>query len=80
MQLYSHLLLTCTPAKLKLWFASCAGAGCGLPPGPSGLLGAAEGVSYLVVGGVVLWSLATKLSTGRGECHTRVGSSFWTAA
>ncbi|KAI7844249.1 hypothetical protein COHA_002047 [Chlorella ohadii] len=40
--------------------------GCGLPPGPSGLLGAAEGVSYLVVGGVVLWSLATKLSTGRG--------------
>ncbi|PRW58979.1 T3A5_60 isoform B [Chlorella sorokiniana] len=40
--------------------------GCGLPPGPSGLLGAAEGVSYLVVGGVVLWSLASKLSTGRG--------------
>lgn len=40
--------------------------GCGLPPGPSGLLGAAEGLSYLVVGSVVLWSLASKLSTGRG--------------
>ncbi|PSC75232.1 hypothetical protein C2E20_1164 isoform B [Micractinium conductrix] len=40
--------------------------GCGLPPGPGGLLGAAEGVSYLVVGGVVLWSLARKLGTGSG--------------
>lgn len=42
-------------------------AGCGLPPGPSGLLGAAEGVSYLVVGSIALWSLARKLSTGNGE-------------
>lgn len=41
-------------------------AGCGLPPGPSGLLGAAEGVSYLAVGGLVLWSLGRKISTGRG--------------
>lgn len=41
--------------------------GCGLPPGPSGLLGAAEGLSYLFVGGMVLWSLSQKLSTGRGE-------------
>ena len=44
----------------------CFPAGCGLPPGPGGLLGAAEGVSYLVVGGVVLWSLARKLGTGSG--------------
>ncbi|KAL4437989.1 hypothetical protein ABPG77_004210 [Micractinium sp. CCAP 211/92] len=40
--------------------------GCGLPPGPSGLLGAAEGVSYLVVGSIALWSLARKLRTGSG--------------
>lgn len=53
----------CCPLTLR----PCACAGCGLPPGPSGLLGAAEGVSYLVVGGVVLWSLSTKLSSGRGE-------------
>ncbi|KAK9802949.1 hypothetical protein WJX72_006264 [[Myrmecia] bisecta] len=40
--------------------------GCGLPPGPSGLLGAAEGVSYLVLVGLAAWSLATKLSKGKG--------------
>ncbi|KAL4859968.1 hypothetical protein ACK3TF_000201 [Chlorella vulgaris] len=40
--------------------------GCGLPPGPSGLLGAAEGISYLVVGGIVVWSLARKLGSGSG--------------
>ena len=35
-------------------------------------MGAAEGISYLVVGGVVAWSLARKLSTGTGEptCHS----------
>lgn len=38
--------------------------GCGLPPGPGGLLGAAEGVSYLTVSALAVWSLATKLSTG----------------
>ncbi|KAI3431615.1 hypothetical protein D9Q98_004664 [Chlorella vulgaris] len=40
--------------------------GAGLPPGPGGALGAAEGISYLVVLGVVGWSLATKVSTGSG--------------
>ncbi|GAB4816984.1 hypothetical protein N2152v2_004030 [Parachlorella kessleri] len=40
--------------------------GCGLPPGPDGLLGAAEGVAYLVVGGVALTSLVKKITTGRG--------------
>lgn len=40
--------------------------GCGLPPGPYGLLGAAEGVSYLVVATVVLASLYSKLTTGKG--------------
>ncbi|KAG1341909.1 hypothetical protein COCNU_05G001380 [Cocos nucifera] len=40
--------------------------GCGLPPGPGGLIGAAEGVSYLVVAGIVAWSLYTKVRTGSG--------------
>ncbi|KAL4572449.1 hypothetical protein LXL04_019226 [Taraxacum kok-saghyz] len=31
--------------------------GCGLPPGPGGSIGALEGVSYLVVVGIVGWSL-----------------------
>lgn len=40
--------------------------GCGLPPGPSGIIGAAEGVSYLVVGALVLASLYSKVTTGKG--------------
>ncbi|CAL5219329.1 g1141 [Coccomyxa viridis] len=40
--------------------------GRGLPEGPGGLFGAAEGVSYLVVVGVVGWSLYTKSKTGSG--------------
>lgn len=40
--------------------------GCGLPPGPYGLLGAAEGVSYLVVAALVLASLYSKVTTGKG--------------
>ena len=40
--------------------------GCGLPAGPFGLLGAAEGVSYLVVVGFVAASLLNKLTSGRG--------------
>ena len=39
---------------------------CGLPPGPYGLLGAAEGISYLVVVATFLWSVATKIKTGKG--------------
>ena len=39
---------------------------CGLPPGPLGLLGAAEGISYLVVVGLFAWSLVTKITTGSG--------------
>jgi hypothetical protein len=38
----------------------------GLPPGPGGLYGAAEGVGYLVVLAMVAWSLKVKLSTGAG--------------
>ena len=38
----------------------------GLPPGPGGIYGATEGVSYLVIVGVVAWSLYTKSKTGSG--------------
>jgi hypothetical protein len=37
--------------------------GCGLPAGPLGLYGAAEGVSYLGVVGLVGFSLFTKFRT-----------------
>lgn len=40
--------------------------GCGLPAGPFGLLGAAEGVSYLVVVGFVAAALYKKATTGSG--------------
>lgn len=35
--------------------------GCGLPPGPGGLIGAVEGVSYLVILGTIGWSTYTKV-------------------
>lgn len=41
--------------------------GCGLPAGPFGLIGAAEGISYLIVVGIFLWSLITKVKTGTGN-------------
>mmetsp|Transcript_26571 Transcript_26571/g.32186 ORF Transcript_26571/g.32186 Transcript_26571/m.32186 type:complete len:190 (+) Transcript_26571:154-723(+) len=40
--------------------------GCGLPAGPFGLVGAAEGLSYLSVVGLVCYSLYTKIKTGSG--------------
>jgi hypothetical protein len=40
--------------------------GAGLPPGPGGLVGAAEGISYLTVLGIVGWSAYTKVKTGSG--------------
>jgi hypothetical protein len=41
-------------------------SGCGLPAGPYGLIGAAEGISYLGVTVIAAFSLYTKLSTGSG--------------
>eukprot|EP00798_Chlamydomonas_sp_ICE-L_P024662 gene24662-10288_t len=41
-------------------------AAAGLPPGPGGALGAAEGIGYLVVLGIVAWSLKVKTDTGSG--------------
>ncbi|GHP04349.1 hypothetical protein PPROV_000310300 [Pycnococcus provasolii] len=40
--------------------------GCGLPPGPGGLIGAAEGISYLAVTALLVTSITTKVKTGRG--------------
>ncbi|EOD13085.1 hypothetical protein EMIHUDRAFT_212793 [Emiliania huxleyi CCMP1516] len=40
--------------------------GCGLPAGPFGLLGAAEGISYLVVIGFVAAALLSKATSGSG--------------
>ena len=40
--------------------------GCGLPAGPFGLIGAAEGISYLVVIGFVAAAVLSKVFTGRG--------------
>ena len=46
----------------------------GLPPGPGGIYGATEGVSYLVIVGVVAWSLYTKVKTGSGLQGSLLGS------
>lgn len=48
----------------SLWVL--AHTGCGLPPGPGGVVGAAEGVSYLATGGFVVAATAKKLKTGSG--------------
>ena len=40
--------------------------GCGLPAGPFGLIGAAEGISYLVVIGFCAASALTKATSGSG--------------
>ena len=40
--------------------------GKGLPEGPGGIFGALEGVSYLVVLGIIGWSVSTKVRTGSG--------------
>ena len=39
---------------------------CGLPAGPFGLIGAAEGISYLVVIGFVAAALLSKVTSGKG--------------
>eukprot|EP00168_Porphyra_purpurea_P014006 TRINITY_DN3955_c0_g1_i1.p5 TRINITY_DN3955_c0_g1~~TRINITY_DN3955_c0_g1_i1.p5 ORF type:complete len:137 (+),score=34.13 TRINITY_DN3955_c0_g1_i1:299-709(+) len=40
--------------------------GCGLPPGPGGLIGAVEGVGYLAVAAIVVWSVVTKVQNRQG--------------
>jgi hypothetical protein len=39
-------------------------AGCGLPPGPFGVLGAAEGLSYLTVLGFAGAGLGSRVNSG----------------
>lgn len=50
-----------------LWSEYTLGTtGCGLPPGPGGALGLLEGVSYLVVVGILAASVQRKVTTGTG--------------
>ena len=54
-------------APVVMWSsATLYQTGCGLPPGPGGILGAIEGVSYLTVVGIAGWSVVTKVKTGDG--------------
>eukprot|EP01026_Neomeris_dumetosa_P071100 TRINITY_DN7152_c0_g1_i8.p2 TRINITY_DN7152_c0_g1~~TRINITY_DN7152_c0_g1_i8.p2 ORF type:complete len:152 (-),score=20.36 TRINITY_DN7152_c0_g1_i8:220-675(-) len=55
-------------ANPLLWWSlfSLKTTGEGLPPGPGGLLGAAEGLSYLLIVGIVGWSAVTKVQSGSG--------------
>ena len=39
--------------------------GCGLPAGPFGLVGLVEGLSYLSVAGIAVYSIVTKVKTVR---------------
>eukprot|EP00929_Paragymnodinium_shiwhaense_P121570 TRINITY_DN93844_c0_g1_i1.p1 TRINITY_DN93844_c0_g1~~TRINITY_DN93844_c0_g1_i1.p1 ORF type:complete len:199 (-),score=37.19 TRINITY_DN93844_c0_g1_i1:151-747(-) len=52
--------------------------GCGLPAGPLGLLGATEGISYLVVVGLLAYAVYSKLQPGKREWGTllEVGSGL----
>lgn len=44
--------------------AICLFAGCGLPPGPYGLIGAAEGLSYLTVLGFAGAGVSARVQSG----------------
>lgn len=55
----SSVVSLVSEAKLKT-------TGCGLPAGPFGIYGAVEGISYLVVTGLVIASVVEKVRTGRG--------------
>ncbi|KAK9797086.1 hypothetical protein WJX73_006883 [Symbiochloris irregularis] len=54
--------------------------GCGLPPGPSGALGAAEGVSYIAVAAVAVWSLASAIRLRGGRAPREGGQPGWRTA
>lgn len=57
----------CVAAAVMTWsLVTLKNTGCGLPPGPGGAFGAAEGVSYLYVTGLVAWSAVKKVNTGSG--------------
>ena len=54
-------------------------AGCGLPPGPSGLIGAAEGFSYVTLLGIAGWGIGMRATTSRGlpSGSMRLPSRTW---
>lgn len=57
----------CVAAGVMTWsLVTLKQTGCGLPPGPGGVVGAAEGISYLYVAGLVAYSAAKKAKTGSG--------------
>jgi hypothetical protein len=53
-----------------------ANTGCGLPAGPLGLVGLAEGLSYLGIVGIVGYSLFTKVKTVRHLVMCISGTTF----
>jgi hypothetical protein len=58
------VLVACVVTSFSLW--TLFSSGCGLPPGPFGVFGAAEGVSYLAVAGTVVAATVKKFKTGSG--------------
>ena len=62
---YGFLGLVANPVMLWSLY-TLKTTGCGLPAGPGGLIGALEGVSYLVVGGFVAAALYKKVTSGSG--------------
>jgi hypothetical protein len=42
------------------------GVGCGLPPGPAGLIGAVEGFSYVTLLGIAGWGIGMRATTNKG--------------
>lgn len=57
----------CVAAGVMTWsLVTLRNTGCGLPPGPGGLVGAAEGISYLYVTGLIAYSAVKKVKTGSG--------------
>ena len=57
----------CVAAGVMTWsLVTLKNTGCGLPPGPGGAYGAAEGVSYLYVIGLIAYSAVKKVKTGSG--------------
>lgn len=50
--------------------ATLKATGCGLPPGPGGVLGGLEGVSYLTVVGLAVWRLSARLKSSSGSSPT----------
>ncbi len=66
--------VTGTVASLIVFYSefTLKTTGCGVPAGPFGLFGLAEGLSYLGVTGLVAYSLVTKVKTVSAQADHRV--------